>query len=477
MQTPSSIAKPTASTQAAPCGPALPQSLAECHAVIKVQAELLTTLQAQVQLLEERVNLNSRNSSKPPSSDGPGSGNRAQRRASQRKRGAQPGHKGHSRAMLDEAELDSIVDCKPGPVCECGAAVAVAADEPRRHQVFDIPPLRARVDEYRLYSGRCQGCGRAHAGVLPPGVPKGQLGPRALSLVGVLGTRYHLTQRKIRNLLDQLMGLSFSVGAISQAHGKVAGALKAPVAQAAASLSTAPALWMDETHYPREGSANWVWAAVQPLMAVFAIYPTRARYVIPDLIGGDCTAVVTTDRYAAYAFIDAERRQVCWAHLLRDFNRIGQRAGLAGRIGRRLQGLGLVMFRRRQAARLQGPALDGLQRRLRAALELGAQQLMCPRTAKTCANVLKLWPALWSFTPTRCCNPPTTRPSRRCAAWCSSARSRGPRAACAVTSSLPGASAFMKPACDRVWICGASCTGRSSPSSTRPPRQACCLRQ
>lgn len=366
--------------------------------MILAQAELLTTLQVQVQLLEERVNLNSRNSSKPPSSDGPGSGNRAQRRASQHKRGAQPGHKGHSRAMLDEAELDSIVDCKPGPVCACGAAVVVAADEPQRHQVFDIPPLRARVDEYRLYSGRCQGCGRAHAGVLPPGVPKGQLGPRALSLVGVLGTRYHLTQRKIRNLLDQLMGLSFSVGAISQAHGKVAGALKAPVAQAAASLSKAPALWMDETHYPREGSSNWVWAAVQPLMAVFAIYPTRARYVIPDLIGVDCTAVVTTDRYAAYAFIDAERRQVCWAHLLRDFNRIGQRAGLAGQIGRRLQGLGLVMFRRRQANRLHGPGLDGLQRRLRAALELGARQVKCPRTAKTCTNVLKLWPALWNFT-------------------------------------------------------------------------------
>ena len=369
----------------------LPQTVAECHAVI-------TELMQRVRLLEERVNLNSRNSSKPPSSDGPGSGNRAQRRASQRKRGAQPGHKGHSRAMLDEAEVDSIVDCKPEPVCECGAPVAVDADEPRRHQVFDVPPLRARVDEYRLYSGRCQGCGKPHAGVLPAGVTKGQLGARALSLVGVLGTRYHLTQRKIRNLLDQLVGLRFSVGAISQAHGKVAGALQAPVAQAAASLCRAPALWMDETHYPREGVANWVWAAVQPLMAVFAIYPTRARYVIPDLIGADCTAVVTTDRYAAYAFIDAERRQVCWAHLLRDFNRIAQRSGPIARIGRRLHGLGLVMFRRREQGRLHGHGLDGLQLRLHAALDAGAQQTQCPRTANTCANVLKLWPALWSFT-------------------------------------------------------------------------------
>ena len=234
--------------------------------------------------------------------------------------------------------------------------------------------------------------------MLPAGVPKGQLGPRALSLVGVLGTRYHLTQRKIRNLLDQLMGLSFSVGAISQAHGKVAGALKAPVAEASASLCTAQALWMDETHYPREGIANWVWTAVQPLLAVFAIYPSRARYVILDFIGEHCTAAVTTDRYAAYAFIDAERRQVCWAHLLRDFNRIGQRQGLAGQIGRRLLGLGLVMFRKRDKGSFEGAMLEGLQRRLLATLQRGVQQDRCSRTANTCANIIKLWPALWTFT-------------------------------------------------------------------------------
>ena len=58
---------------------------------------------------------------------------------------------------------------------------------------------------------------------------------------------------------------------------------------------------------------NWVWAAVQPLLAVFAIYPSRARYVILDFIGERCAAVVTTDRYAGYAFIDPEHRQVCWA--------------------------------------------------------------------------------------------------------------------------------------------------------------------
>ena len=131
------------------------------------------------------------------------------------------------------------------------------------------------------------------------------------------------------------MGVDFSVGAISQAHGKVAAALKAPVSEAAATLlSAAPVVYMDETRYPREGSANWVWGAIQPALAVFSVLPSRARYVIHSLIGEQPECVVVSDRYAAYAYIDAERRQVCWAHLLRDFNRIGERAGLPGRVGR-----------------------------------------------------------------------------------------------------------------------------------------------
>ena len=81
----------------------------ECHALIKQLLE-------RVQALEERINLDSNNSSKPPSSDGPGRPNRAQRRASTKKRGAQPGHKGHSRSMVEESEVDRIHDCRPQSV-------------------------------------------------------------------------------------------------------------------------------------------------------------------------------------------------------------------------------------------------------------------------------------------------------------------------------------------------------------------------
>jgi transposase len=352
----------------------------------------LVCQEGQMALLQEQVKLNSRNSSKPPSSDGPSRAIRSQRQASARKRGAQKGHPGAYRKLLPEAQVDAIHECRVAPTCECGAKVQERG-APLRHQVFDVPPVKAQVDEYRLYSGVCTGCGKSHRAALPLGVPSGQIGPRALAIVGLLGTQCHLTQGKTRDLLAQLMGLDFSIGAISQAHGKVAQALAAPVAQATSMQTKAPVLQVDETRFPREGtSGNWVWAVVTPKVVTFNILPSRARYVAQSLIGPE--AVVGSDRYAVYDYLDVQKRQVCWAHLLRDFTRIAERSGQPGRIGRRLLGLGYVMFRWRERGTKD---FAPLQRRVRAALELGSAQLDCSRTANTCANLLKLWPAMWTF--------------------------------------------------------------------------------
>jgi transposase len=389
----------------------LPQTLSECHEVITQQAVQLSQLQEQVGVLQERLKLDSTNSSKPPSSNGPGQGNRAQRRASQRKRGAQPGHKGSARAMLDEEQVDQIIDCKPAEVCECGAAMEILADEPLRHQVFDVPQVKAQVHEYRRYAGRCAGCGKAHRAALPAGVPSGQIGPRALALIGTLGTHYHLTQFKIRDLLARVLGVDFSVGAISQAHGLVAQALKAPLVQISEHVVQAPLKHLDETSYPSEGGSNWAWAVVTPQVALYSLLPSRARYVAHSLIGEQPSGIVVSDRYAVYDYVDVQRRQVCWAHLLRDFNRIGQRPGEAGRIGHRLLGAGYVLFRWREQGK-SAAQFEPLRRRIKRLLEQGAAQTQCKRTAKTCANVLKLWPALWRFLDDKTV-PPTNNEAER----------------------------------------------------------------
>ena len=377
-----------------------PETLEQCHAVIEQMRQELAKLREQINALLEKE-LDSRNSSKPPSSDGPGSGgNRAQRRASGRARGAQPGHKGAYRELLEESQVDVVHECRPPTVCECGGPVETG--RPMRHQVFDVPEqVKADVQEYRLYHGVCGHCRKRHESVLPAGVPGGQIGPRALALVGVLGTAYHLTQPKIRDLLAQVLGVRFSVGAISQAHGLVAQALKGPVQAAVKTLAAAPVVHVDETSYAREGAGrHWVWTVTQPKLVVYQLWSSRARYVAKEMLGESPQAKVVSDRYAVYDWVDPAQRQVCWAHLLRDFTRISQRSGQAGRIGASLLGLGYVLFRRwhRRQQEPQGLAgrMEQVQRHMRRALERGAAGT-CKRTALTCANVLRLWPALWTF--------------------------------------------------------------------------------
>jgi len=373
----------------------LPQTLVQCHAVIALLLVQQGELLARVQQLEERLKLDSNNSSKPPSSNGPGQTHRAARRSSGAKRGAQPGHKGHNRAMLEQDQLDEVIDCVPPERCACGEEIAQANANPQRHQVFDVPSIRARVTEYRRYSGRCLGCGKLHLGELPAGVPRGQLGARALALVGMLGTRYHLTQGKTRDLMAQLLGLDFSVGAISQAQGKVAQALKDTVEEACAAIALAPAKHIDETRFPREGSNNWVWTISTPKLVTYSLFSSRARYVAQALLGEQPCGVVVSDRYGVYSYVDPQSRQVCWAHLLRDFTRIAERSGQAGRTGKRLLGLGCVLFRWRNQGKAAA-AFDTLKLRVRKALEQGQKQ-GCKHTAATCNNLLKLWPALWTF--------------------------------------------------------------------------------
>ena len=119
-------------------------------------------------------------------------------------------------------------------------------------------------------------------------------------------------------------------------------------------------------------------------------------YVICDLIGEKPAVVVVSDRYAAYAFVDAQQRQVCWAHLLRDFTRIAQRGGHAGQVGRGLLGAGYLLFRWHKQYRT-AVQFERLSRRIKRLLLQGNTQTACSRTAKTCANLLKLWPAMWTF--------------------------------------------------------------------------------
>jgi len=134
---------------------------------LKTELEGLKKLELEVAELRERLGRNSQNSSKPPSSDPPSVSRPNNRQPSGRKRGGQPGHQGHARQLLPPEEVNHIVELRPTACCKCGHLLLGYDPDPVRHQVSEIPPVKAEVTEYRQHRLTCAVCGERTAAQWP----------------------------------------------------------------------------------------------------------------------------------------------------------------------------------------------------------------------------------------------------------------------------------------------------------------------
>lgn len=368
--------------------------------------EQLAGLRRRLEELEEQLRADSHNSSRPPSSDPPSSpGARATegRPRGERKPGGQPGHAGKSRPLVPPEDVAQFVDCRPPSHCECGGSVALSDPEPGRHQVWDLPPQKAQVTEYRLWAGTCTDCGRRYPGALPPGIPLGMLGPRAMAIVALFSGKFHLSKRNIEEILEDLFGLPLGLGTVSNTEARVEAALRGPVEEAKAFLQAQAVVHMDETGWRQGGEKRWMWTALTSAVAVFAIRASRGAKVVAELLGEAFRGLLVSDRWSAYNWLDAARRQLCWSHLTRDFTRIAERAGASAALGTELLEATRTLFGLWHHFR-DGPlnpaalqeAMRPVRQRVEALLDQGAH---CghPKTQRTCQRLLKLAPALWTF--------------------------------------------------------------------------------
>src|SRR5438477_481937 len=174
---------------------ALRAELAELRAKVREQ-------QAQLHELRERLNQNSTNSSRPPSSDPPAVKRAPPKPPSGRRSGGQPGHALHQRPLLEPTR--PAIALKPSACRQCGHALMGADPQPLRHQVLELPAARPDVTEYHLHRLRCADCGRTTCAALPPGVPTGGQGPRLQAAVALLTGAYRLSKRQVEGLCADL---------------------------------------------------------------------------------------------------------------------------------------------------------------------------------------------------------------------------------------------------------------------------------
>jgi transposase len=358
-------------------------------------------LERRIAELEQRLNTNSTNSSKPPSSDPPSVKRRPSVAPSGKKRGGQPGHRHHPRALVPPDRLRQSIECRP-PHCRwCGHELHGDDPEPIRHQVAEVPPLQPAVDEYRLHRLRCPRCGTSTCASLPPGVPAGAFGPRLRAILSVWAGAYRLGKRPIRQLAADLFGLSVSTGMVCRLERQAAAELEAPVEELRQHVREATSAHIDETSWKQGHAKAWLWGAVTAMATVFTIATSRGAEVARAMLGTAAGKVVISDRFRSYNWI--KRRQFCWAHLRRDFQAMIDRGGEAGEAGQRLLGHSDALFEWWHRVRDGTLARSSFQTYvatmrpfLKEDLERGAA-CACPKTAGTCRELLAGETHLWTF--------------------------------------------------------------------------------
>lgn len=372
--------------------------------------------------LEEQARQDSRTSSKPPSMDPPKT--RAQRRAEARakakelmrsegearKAGGQSGHRGAGRELRPEDQVDEIVDHYPRVCGSCGTAF-LAQQRTRggrfgRRQVAELPPISVILTEHRTHQLRCRCCRARTSARLPDGIGDSAFGPRLQAAIVTLTARHRVSRRGITELARDLFGITLSTGAVDQICQRASDALAGPHCQLQDWVLDQRAVHVDETGWRTRGEGRALWTATTPEATLLQIAEHCNREQFNKLIGTAYPGIVISDRWNGYEHLDPNQRQVCWSHIQRDFRRHAD--GLAeqktfGEHGVELARRVFAAWRAYQHEhhdrdRLK-TAITPIQNELRQLLEQASPKKARNRWHRRFANnLLKVWPALWTFT-------------------------------------------------------------------------------
>src|SRR5579863_6241843 len=306
----------------------LRDQLAEREKQIADAERQIADAEKQIQHLERQLALrkrNSTNSSKPPSSDGLAGEprRRGRKHKSKRKPGGQPGHPGHHRRLMPTAQVSAVQVLLPPQCGHCGrnlpqrTGTVTTQGEPRRHQVTEVPPVRAHITEYQLPKVVCGHCGKATCARLPEEL-EGQFGPHLTALIAYWTVVCRLPRRLVEAMLADVLGVEISLGSTQKAWEEVSQAVQQPVQQLQEQLPHQAVLNVDETGWRTNGDKRWIWALVANQFVFYVVASTRSAEVLVSLLGAVFRGILCSDRWVVYLTYHSGRMQLCWAHLKRN---------------------------------------------------------------------------------------------------------------------------------------------------------------
>ena len=364
-------------------------------------------LEALVRDLLRRLGGNASNSSLPPSANPPGAPVPVQKKKSARRPGGQPGHPPHLRQLAPPERVNKTVRFVPKECQHCQAMLPKEAGPndppPTRHQVAELPELTAIITEYQGHARTCPCCGEVTQAPIPAEIRAHSCGPLLTATMSYFAGRHHVGKRGVEEIVEDVFDAPVSLGTVSALEQEMSQALAPAHREALAVVQQAAVKNVDETGWKQAGRKCWLWVAATQSVAAFVIHARRSWEALTVLLGETIQGILISDRWGTYNQVPVSRRQVCWAHLKRDFQKCVDRGGKAKALG--AEGLMIVkkVFKAWHSFRGGGCSRDQLQdrlwpiaRRLDRLLQRGCAS-SDHATAEFCANLLVLGEALWLF--------------------------------------------------------------------------------
>lgn len=294
------------------------ERIAQLEAEVADLKEQLAWALARIHELEGRAAKNSHNSSKPPSSDGPGRKRVSQRKPSQKPSGGQPGHQGHHLSLVEKP--DEIIRHRPSHCQHCQHSLAgVEGEVAERRQVQELPVIRLVVKEHQVEAVRCPQCQQVSRGTFPQEIAApAQYGASVKALAVYLHQYQLVPLERTVEVLEDLCACSISEGTLVNWEHEAAHRLKATVEQIAERVATSRIQHADETGMRVGGKLHWVHVNSTRFLTHLAWHQKRGRAALE--------AIGIWPRFAGRAMHDRWRsydgyacaHSLCAAHLVRD---------------------------------------------------------------------------------------------------------------------------------------------------------------
>lgn len=307
----------------------LPTTISACHALILEQQKLVSSLTARAEELEKRLSelegkrsKNSKNSDKPPSSDGYGK-RPAFPRSKGKKRGGQKGHKGKTlEIQADRSKIDEVIPLLP-PTCEdCGTALdPIQAKVAEVRQEFDLPEPKLLIREYQRLETSCACCGKKNTGTFPDAIKAStQYGAGVKSLTVLLNSGFSLPVKKVQALFETLFGYAINENTIVSNTQRCAALLEESEQEIKQKLQESELGHSDETGIRVAGKLHWLHVFANELYSFFFVHEKRGKKALQDA----CSVLpgysgwVVHDCWSSYFKFEGVKHALCGAHILRE---------------------------------------------------------------------------------------------------------------------------------------------------------------